>query len=180
MNKKAQFARAMARTSATVARENRKIYARAMANLGISPYEMTDVLGVSSSTVNTYLKESEGTGYSDIFEFAMKDEIFQLFNTKEQEFLERLSENMDKSKFLSKESLRTHRIFKGEGLSGLFHKYILKDSDSYKQKNEKISEQIHSLKKEMDKMSKDIFNSKKYPHLSKAKLSFRVYIHKKE
>jgi len=173
-NKKGQWAHAMARNNASLARENRRTYARAMRNLGFDLYEITAAIGVSSNTVRTYLRETEGVGYSDLFDFCFKSEIFVNFTKKEQDFLSSIRDAIREGNDLSEESERTFQISQGNGITGWIHKHILKDCDEFGKRNEEINSKIRELNKRIKKASKEIQNSKKFPHIAKSNLQIKV------
>ena len=175
MNKKGQWTHAAARERRSQERKLRKIYARALTNLGFKLNEIVDFLNVSTNTVKTYLKETEGEGYSDLFDFALKEDIIDLFTKSEQEFLNSIKESMDLSQKLSKESKKISNIIQGVGISGFFQKFF-SDIEDLKKKQKEVNKQILNLAKKMKKTASEIKNQKKYPHLSKSNLKLEVEV----
>ncbi|MBW2984058.1 hypothetical protein KY361_03030 [Candidatus Woesearchaeota archaeon] len=179
MNKKGQWIHAYMREQRSLQRQQRRLYARILTILGFDINELVDILGVSSNTIKTYLRETKSDFYSDLHEAIFKPEIFKWFTKEEQSLLNYIQESQEESKELSEESKRTHRIVKGEGFEGWIHKKIFKDCDKFEKRNEEVNKKIKTLAKEIKTKIKDMKNPKKCPHLSKSKIDIGVRIEKK-
>ncbi len=175
-NKKAQYAQMRVNSTSSINRQKRKTHARALTNLGFSINELVNYLGVSSNTIKTYLRETEGTTYTDLLEFSLKYEVRPLFTKDEQEFLIFFKEFTRKAERLSKLSKLTENLAKGKGICGFIVKNIFKSCEKYEKRHEQVNKEIRELAKEGKNRIKQVADNNKYPHLSKCQSAFIIEI----
>ena len=173
MNKKGQWSHIAAREQRTQERTLRKNYARVLHLLGFGINETVNFLNVSTQTVKTYLKETEGVAYSDLAEQVYDPEIFNLFTWKEQKLLSEFRNLSARSKSLPAESQRIHKIIHKKNISGWFiHKFG--NVEKYKKRKEEISRELDRITKQAQKLTEKFSDKKMCPHIANSSLNFLV------